>query len=47
MVALWEEDFSEAAAQADAVINSGAHSLTTTTAEVFAGILIILKPYLR
>ncbi len=37
MVALWEEDYSEAAAQADAVISSGAHNLTSTTAEVFAG----------
>ncbi|MDX1753014.1 MAG: RagB/SusD family nutrient uptake outer membrane protein [Salinimicrobium sediminis] len=36
MVALWEEDYAEAAAQADAVINSGNHSLTTTE-QVFAG----------
>lgn len=35
-VALWEEDYAEAAAQADAVINSGNHSLTTTE-QVFAG----------
>lgn len=35
-VALWEEDWAEAAAQADAVINSGNHSLVTTQ-EVFAG----------
>ncbi len=36
-VAMWENDLQEAAAQADAVINSGNHSLTLTTAEVFAG----------
>ncbi|HSI69441.1 MAG TPA: RagB/SusD family nutrient uptake outer membrane protein [Gillisia sp.] len=36
MVALWEEDYIEAAAQADAVINSGAHSLVPTH-QVFAG----------
>ncbi len=36
-VAMWENDWAEAAAQADAVINSGNHSLTPTTAEVFAG----------
>ena len=35
-VAIWEEDYAEAAAQADAVINSGNHSLTTTE-QVFAG----------
>ncbi|MDT0647159.1 RagB/SusD family nutrient uptake outer membrane protein [Zunongwangia sp. F260] len=35
-VAIWQEDYSEAAAQADAVINSGNHSLTTTE-QVFAG----------
>lgn len=36
-VAMWENDWTEAAAQADAVLNSGNHSLTLTTAEVFAG----------
>ncbi|MEZ4809413.1 MAG: RagB/SusD family nutrient uptake outer membrane protein [Allomuricauda sp.] len=36
-VAMWESDWDEAAAQADAVINSGNHALTATTAEVFAG----------
>ncbi len=35
-VAMWEEDWAEAAAQADAIINSGNHNLVTT-AEVFAG----------
>ncbi|MDC6384965.1 RagB/SusD family nutrient uptake outer membrane protein [Flagellimonas taeanensis] len=35
-VALWEEDWAEAAAQADAVITSGNHSLVATE-EVFAG----------
>src|SRR5690606_11419701 len=34
-VAMWEEDWAEAAAQADAIINSGNHNLVTT-AEVFA-----------
>tara|TARA_R110002020_G_scaffold137434_2_gene306507 strand:- start:29783 stop:31399 length:1617 start_codon:yes stop_codon:yes gene_type:complete len=37
MVALWENDWEEAAAQADAVITSGNHNLTPTTQEVFAG----------
>src|SRR5690606_26590741 len=37
MVAPWEEDYSEAAAQADAVINSGRHSLVPSTHQVFAG----------
>ncbi len=36
-VAMWENDWGEAAAQTDAVINSGNHSLTPTTTEVFAG----------
>lgn len=36
-VAMWEDDWGEAAAQTDAIINSGNHSLTPTTAEVFAG----------
>lgn len=36
-VAMWEKDWAEAAKQADAIINSGNHSLTPTTAEVFAG----------
>src|SRR5690606_1242439 len=36
MVALWEEDWAEAAAQADAVINSGNHGLVTTE-QVFEG----------
>lgn len=36
MVALWEEDYPEAAEQADAVINSGNHSLVTTQ-QVFEG----------
>src|SRR5690606_17191389 len=36
MVALWEEDWAEAAAQADAVIESGNHDLVATE-EVFAG----------
>lgn len=36
-VAMWENDWAKAAAQADAVINSGNHSITPTTAEVFAG----------
>lgn len=35
-VAMWEEDYSEAAAQADALISGGNHSLTTTQ-DVFAG----------
>ncbi|MGA8852681.1 MAG: RagB/SusD family nutrient uptake outer membrane protein [Christiangramia sp.] len=34
-VAMWEEDYTEAAAQADAVINSGNHSLVATE-QVFA-----------
>jgi hypothetical protein len=37
MVALWENDWVEAAAQTDALITSGNHSLTPTTQEVFAG----------
>src|SRR5690606_25097850 len=37
-VAMWENDWSEAAAQADAVINSGYHTLVTTD-QVFAGSL--------
>jgi hypothetical protein len=37
MVALWEEDWAEAASQADSVITSGFHSLVGTTAEVFLG----------
>ncbi|MEC3965003.1 RagB/SusD family nutrient uptake outer membrane protein [Flagellimonas halotolerans] len=36
-VAMWENDWTEAAAQTDALITSGSHSLTTTTAEVFVG----------
>jgi hypothetical protein len=36
-VAMWEEDWPEAASQADSIINSGAYSLVPTTAEVFAG----------
>lgn len=36
-VAMWENDWTEAAAQTDAIITSGSHSLTETTAEVFAG----------
>ncbi|MBO0343100.1 RagB/SusD family nutrient uptake outer membrane protein [Flagellimonas profundi] len=36
-VAMWENDWTEAAAQSDAVITSGSHSLTASTAEVFAG----------
>ncbi|MDF0707393.1 RagB/SusD family nutrient uptake outer membrane protein [Flagellimonas okinawensis] len=36
-VAMWENDWTEAAAQTDALITSGSHSLTSTTAEVFAG----------
>ncbi|MFD2099077.1 RagB/SusD family nutrient uptake outer membrane protein [Flagellimonas iocasae] len=35
-VAMWEEDWTEAAAQADAIITSGNHSLVPTE-EVFAG----------
>ena len=35
-VAMWEEDYEEAAAQADAIINSGEHSLVPSTAQVFA-----------
>lgn len=37
-VAMWENDWSEAAAQADAIINSGFHSLVPTE-QVFAGTL--------
>jgi len=37
MVAMWESDWTEAAAQTDAIIQSGNHSLTATTQEVFAG----------
>lgn len=36
-VAMWEEDWTEAAAQTDAIIESGNHSLVPTTKEVFAG----------
>lgn len=36
-VAMWEEDWTEAAIQADAVIESGNHSLVPTTREVFTG----------
>lgn len=36
-VAMWEEDWTEAAAQADAIIQSGNHSLVATTKEVFSG----------
>jgi len=36
-VAMWEEDWTEAAAQADTLIESGQHSLVATTAEVFKG----------
>ncbi|MEN0005410.1 MAG: RagB/SusD family nutrient uptake outer membrane protein [Bacteroidota bacterium] len=36
-VAMWEEDWAEAAAQTDAIIMSGNHALVPTTAEVFAG----------
>lgn len=35
-VALWENDWTEAAAQADAIISSGSHGLVTTE-QVFAG----------
>ncbi len=37
MVAMWEKDWEEAVAQTDAIIESGYHSLTATTKEVFAG----------
>ncbi len=37
MVALWEEDYEEAASQADSIITSGSHSLVGSTDEVFAG----------
>ncbi|MFT6934081.1 MAG: hypothetical protein ACJAUQ_000464 [Maribacter sp.] len=37
MVAMWENDWTEAAAQTDAIIQSGNHSLTATTQEVFEG----------
>jgi hypothetical protein len=36
-VAMWEDDWTEAAAQADAIIESGNYSLVTTTKEVFEG----------
>ncbi|MEM9837256.1 MAG: RagB/SusD family nutrient uptake outer membrane protein, partial [Bacteroidota bacterium] len=36
-VAMWEEDWATAAAQADSIIESGFHSLMPTTREVFAG----------
>ncbi len=36
-VAMWEEDWTEAAAQTDAIIESGEHSLVPTTSEVFQG----------
>ena len=36
-VAAWEGDWTEAAMQTDAIINSGSHTLTSTTQEVFAG----------
>lgn len=36
-VAMWEEDWAEAAAQTDEVINSGNFSLVSSTSEVFAG----------
>lgn len=35
-VAMWENDWDEAARQTDAVIESGSHSLVPSTAEVFA-----------
>ncbi len=36
-VAMWEDDWAEAAAQTDAIIQSGSYSLVPTTKEVFAG----------
>ena len=36
-VAMWEEDWQEAADQADAIIESGFHSLVANTADVFTG----------
>ncbi|WP_142783403.1 RagB/SusD family nutrient uptake outer membrane protein [Changchengzhania lutea] len=36
-VAMWEGDWSEAAAQTDAIINNGSYSLEPNTAEVFKG----------
>src|SRR5690606_26551629 len=36
-VAMWEEDWAEAASQADSIITSGNHSLVGSTAQVFAG----------
>lgn len=36
-VAMWEEDWTEAAAQTDAIIQSGNYSLVPSTSEVFAG----------
>jgi len=36
-VAMWEEDWAEAARQTDAIIDSGNHSLVATTNDVFAG----------
>ncbi|MFT5386142.1 MAG: hypothetical protein ACI81W_003554, partial [Saprospiraceae bacterium] len=36
-VAMWEEDWTEAAAQAEAVIMSGEYALVPSTSEVFAG----------
>jgi starch-binding outer membrane protein, SusD/RagB family len=36
-VALWEEDWAEAKIQAEAVLNSGAHALVSSTGQVFAG----------
>lgn len=36
-VAMWEEDWAEAAIQAEAVINSGYYSLVPSTADVFKG----------
>ncbi len=36
-VAMWEEDWEEAATQADSLINNSGHSLVGSTAEVFAG----------
>ncbi|MDO6517519.1 RagB/SusD family nutrient uptake outer membrane protein [Zobellia uliginosa] len=36
-VAMWENDWSEAADQTEAILNSGNYSLTATTKDVFAG----------
>ena len=36
-VAMWEEDWAEAAAQTDAIIQSGVHSLVATANDVFKG----------